>query len=233
MVDVDSAQIARLKTHGHNFEILVNSSNAIALKGGSNVSMSDVLAVPKVFSDAKKGLEASANTMKEVFQVDDPIEVAKIIIQKGEIPLTAEYKNQLREQKKKKIIELIHRDAVDPKTHLPHPPQRIENAMEEAKVRIDESMDVNKQLELVLKKIRPVLPIKFEVKEIAVKIPADYAAKSYSIVNSFGKKLKEEWQSDGSMVVVLEIPGGLEEDLHNKLNELCHGETETKILNTR
>ena len=34
MVNVDKAVIARLKTHGSNFEILVDCDNAIAFKGG-------------------------------------------------------------------------------------------------------------------------------------------------------------------------------------------------------
>ena len=59
MVAVDSAIIARLKTHGQNFEILVDCNNAIALKGGKQVDMRDVLAAMKIFSDSKKGLEAS------------------------------------------------------------------------------------------------------------------------------------------------------------------------------
>ena len=77
------------------------------------------------------------------------------------------------------------------------------------------------------------MPIKFEIKEIAVKIPPEFAAKSYTILNSFGKKIREDWQTDGSLVVVLEMPGGLEEDFHNKLNALCHGDVETKILNIK
>ena len=79
----------------------------------------------------------------------------------------------------------------------------------------------------------PTSPLQFEIKEIAVKIPADYAAKSYSVLSSFGKKLREDWQTDGSLVVVVEIPGGLEEDFHGKLNALCHGEVESKILNVK
>ena len=47
------------------------------------------------------------------------------------------------------------------------------------------------------------------------------------------KKIREDWQTDGSLVVVIEIPGGLEEDFHNKLNSLCHGTIETKILKVK
>jgi len=233
MVTVDSAHIVKLKSHGHEFEILVDVNLAMELKSGKDIDMKDLLAIPKVFSDAKKGEEASPNAIKQAFGTDDINEVVKTMIKKGDIPLTADYKNNLREQKKKRIIALIHRNGVDPKTHLPHPPNRIEAALEEAKFHVDEFADVNKQMEEALKKIRPILPIKFETKEIAVKIPGDFAAKSYPIIQQFGKKLREDWQSDGSYIAVVEIPGGLEEDFHNKLNALCHGSIETKVLNTR
>jgi|TARA_B100001971_G_C18216468_1_gene554202 ribosome maturation protein SDO1 len=233
MVNVDEAIIARLKTNNQTFEILVDCNMALALKEGKNVDMKDILAAVKIFSDAKKGLEASENAMKQIFETSDPEDIAKTIIQKGEIHLTSEYKTNLREQKRKQIINVIHVNGVDPKTHLPHPPQRIENAFEEAKIHVDEFKSVQEQVQEVLKKIRPILPIKFEVKEISVKIPADFAAKSYQILNSFGTKLKEDWQSDGSLLTVLEMPGGLENDFYDKLNSLTHGSVETKVLNTK
>ncbi len=233
MTDVDEAKIVKLRTHGQVFEILADSAKALSLKSGNAVDIRDILAVQKVFTDAKKGMEASPNALRSIFKSDDPLEVAKEIIQKGEIPLTAEYKQGMRDQKKRQIVNIIHRNAVDPQTHAPHPPQRIEAALEEAKFHVDEVKDVNKQVEEALKALRPILPIKFEIKEIAAKVPPDYAAKSYSVLNSFGKKIKEDWQSDGSLVVVLEMPGGLEEDFHNKLNALCHGEVETKVLSVK
>jgi len=233
MVRVDEAIIAKLKSQGHNFEILVDCDGALAFKGGKDMDIRGILAVQKVFSDAKKGLEAPENAMKSVFGTHDPLEIAKTIIGKGEIPLTKEYKEKLREEKKKQIITIIHRNAVDPQTHLPHPPQRIENAMAEAKIHVDEFKDVQRQVQDVLKQIRPILPIRFEVKEIAVKIPPEYAAKSYATVKQFGAIIREDWQTDGSWVAVIEIPGGLENDLYDKVNKLTHGNVETKILKVR
>ena len=185
MVTVDSAIIARLKTHGQDFEILVDCNNALALREGKSIDMRDILAAMKIFSDAKKGLEASESAMKQIFGTSDVDEVAKTIIQKGEIQLTQEYRESLREEKRKQIITIIHRNGVDPKTHLPHPPQRIENAFIEAKVHIDEFRPVQEQVQDALKKLRPILPIKFEVKEIAIKIPPDFAPKCYSTVKSY------------------------------------------------
>ncbi|MAG91990.1 ribosome assembly factor SBDS [Candidatus Woesearchaeota archaeon] len=230
MVTVDQAIIARLKTHGQNFEILVDCSNALALKEGRNLDMHDVLAAMKVFSDAKKGLDASETSMKQIFGTSDADEVAKQIIQKGEIQLTQEYREQLREDKRKQIMAVIHRNGVDPKTHLPHPPQRIENAFLEAKIHIDEFKPVQEQVQDALKKLRPILPIRFEVKEIAIKISPDYAPKCYATVKQFGTILREEWQTSGYWVAVVEMPGGMENDFYDKLNKICHGNVESKVL---
>src|SRR3989338_11526489 len=104
MITVDQAIIARLKTHGQAFEILVDCSNALALREGKDVDMHDILAAMKIFSDAKKGLEASETAMKQIFGTSDAEEVAKAIIKKGEIQLTHEYREGVREAKIKQII---------------------------------------------------------------------------------------------------------------------------------
>ena len=230
MVDVDQAVIARLRTQGLLFEILVDCGNALALKEGKNIGMHDILAAMRVFSDAKKGLEASVTAMKQIFGTSDPEEVAKQIIQKGEIQLTQGYRERIREEKRKQIINVIHMNGVDPKTHLPHPPQRIENAFIEAKFHVDEFKPVQEQVQEALKKLRPILPIRFEVKEIAIKLPPEHAPKCYAIVKSFGTILREEWQSNGNWVAVVEMPGGMESDFYDRLNKICHGNVESKVL---
>ena len=233
MVTVDQAIIARLKTQGHNFEILVDCSNALAVKEGKSVDMHDVLAAMQIFSDAHKGLVASETAMKQIFGTNDVEEVTKQILHKGEIQLTQEYREKLRDEKRKQIISIIHRNGVDPKTHLPHPPQRIENAFEEARFHVDEFKPVQEQVQEALKKLRPILPIKFEIKEIAIKITPDYAPKCYSTVKQFGTILREEWQTNGNWVAVVELPGGMESDFYDKLNKICHGNLESKILKVK
>ena len=55
--------------------------------------------------------------------------------------------------------------TVDPKTQLPHPVQRILLAMEEGKIKIDEFKDEQLQLDEIIKKLQPLLPIKRKDKE--------------------------------------------------------------------
>lgn len=220
---------ARLKKGSDVFEIVIEPETAIAARHGK-ADIKDALRVQKIFSDAKKGMLASEHRMQAVFGTSDPLEVAKKIIADGNIQVTAEYRQKLLEQKKRQVVEFIRRNGVDPRTHAPHPAQRIESAMAEAKVRIDEFKPAEQQVQDVLKALRPILPIKLETKEIELAIPAQYASKCHNILRTFGKILKEEWQNDGSWKGIIEIPGGMEQELYDKLNALTHGGLVSKVL---
>jgi ribosome maturation protein SDO1 len=223
MVDVDKAIIARFKHSGETFEILVDCDNALLVKQGKDVDMKDVLAHEKVFSDAKKGLLASESKMQDVFETTEVYAVAKQIIGRGEVQMTADHKAKLLADKKKRILHHIHANGVDPKTGAPHPLTRLELAFEEAKVKIDEYRDDAQQIEAIVKKLRPILPISFETKKLSVMIPAEYAGKAYAVVKSSGKILREGWQSNGAWLGVIELPAAKQGDLFDKLGSLTHG----------
>ena len=231
MVDVDSAVIARIKKEGHIFEILVDCDKALELRGGKSIGIDDVVATDDIFTDVKKGDRARENELQKYFGTSDPRKVSEIIVRQGEVQLTAKHRAQEREEKRKRIINIIHRNAVDSKTGLPHPPDRIDRAMTEAGVHIDEYKGAEEQVEDVLKKLRAIIPIKFERREIAVKIPAQYAGSSYGVLKKY-KLLKDEWQNDGSLVAVVEIPAGVQDEFFNELNKISHGEVESKIVKT-
>ncbi|MBU7032800.1 MAG: ribosome assembly factor SBDS [Theionarchaea archaeon] len=224
MVSIDEAVIARLKSHGEKFEILVDPRIVT-----ERLPLEEVLAAEYVFSDAGTGDRSSQESLEKVFETTDVMEIARIILKKGEIQLTTEQRKKMSEEKKKKIVQMIARNAVDPHTKSPHPPARIENAMEQARVHIDLFKDAEEQVADIIKTLRPYIPLKIETKRIAVKIPAVHAGKYYQL-KEFGKLRKEEWQKDGSYIAVLDIPGGVEDEFYQKVNALTKGEAETKLL---
>jgi len=172
--------------------------------------------------------------MKKLFGTDDSLKVAEIILKEGEIQLTAEHRKKIREQKHRLVIEMIHRNAVDPKTHIPHPINRIESAMEEAKVRIDEFKRPEEQVGRIVSQLQAILPIKMEVAEISIRVfNAQNAARAYPLIKSTAHIIKDEWLNDGSWSGVVELPAGLSEDFFGKLNKLTKGEIESKIIKTR
>lgn len=230
MVKLEDAVIARLETHGEKYEVLVDPDLAFELKRGKSVDISQVLAVDTIFKDSKKGDKASEERTKQLFATSDVFEVAKIIIKKGDIQLTTEQRRRMQEDRKRQIINIIARNAINPQTNAPHPPQRIEKTMEEARVHIDLSKTAEEQVQEVLKALRPIIPIRFVERRVAAKIPAQYAGKAYSVVKSFGAIKKEEWQKDGSWIILMDLPAGVVDEFFDSLNSLTKGEVETKII---
>lgn len=222
--------LARLKKAGETFEVSIDPSLAIQIKEGKEVEISDVLNAKEIFSDVRKGFIASEDRVKSVFGTEDISEIAKKIIKEGEISLTSEYRQKVREEKKNQIITKISRNAIDPKSNLPHPAARIEAAMEEAKVVIDEYKTTEEQIEGIVKKLQPIIPIKFEMKDVEIRIPANHAAKAYPIAKGFGRIKNQMWESDGSWYGIIEVPAGMLQDMIDKLNSITHGGIELKVL---
>jgi len=229
MVDINKAVVAKLSKQGKEFEILVDCEKALELKKGASVSLGDVLATDEIYKDVKKGDKASEHDLQNIFGTTDINEISKKIIKEGHIQLTREYLTKEREERRKQVINVIHRNAVDPKTGLPHPAQRIENAMEEAKIKIDENRAAEDQIDDIVSKLKAIIPIRFETRKVQVVIPAKFAGQSYPIIKNYGK-YREEWLSNGNLKVDIELPAGIVDEFFSKLNNLCHGEVESKIL---
>lgn len=222
--------LARIKKDGEKFEIAVDPDLAISMKKGGEVDIHEVLKSEKIFSDTKKGLLASEHKLKEIFGTDNVIEVAKEILKHGEIQLTGEYRKSLIDEKRKKIINIIQKNAVDPKTGIPHPLTRIENAFEEANVRIDEFKSSEEQVGEIIKQIKLIIPLSMETKTIEFTIPAEHAAKAYSVLQRIGRFKQENWNSDGSLTAVIEVAAGMQQQLFDEINKVVHGNLESNIL---
>ncbi|MBC7085606.1 MAG: ribosome assembly factor SBDS [Methanomethylovorans sp.] len=230
MVSLDECVIARLKKGKNHYEVFVEPEGALALKKGDDVKVEDIIAIESVFSDAGQGERASESDLLNIFGTSDAVIIAKEIILHGELQLTKEQRKRILEEKTKRIISIIAQNAINPQTKTPHPPSRIEKAMEEAKVHIDPFKPVDEQVITVMKAIRPIIPIRFEEVQIAVKVPAEYAPKSYGEISRFGTLVKEEWQRDGSWVGIVKMPAGMQNDFYGLVNHLTKGDAETKLL---
>lgn len=230
MVKVEDAVTARLSTHGTEFEVLVDPDLTLDYRAGEDIDIRDVLAAEKIFKDASKGKKASEERMEEIFETSDPLEVADKIIRDGEIQVTTKQRKEMRKQRRKEIISLIARRAVNPQKDTPHPPKRIDNALEKTKFHTDAFKSAKEQLPEAVEALRPILPLSFETKAIAIKVPPEYGGKAYRIVDDFADIQEDEWLDDGSWAAKVEIPAGIQSDFFGKLNNLTHGEVETKVL---
>lgn len=236
MVTLDEAVTAKLDKGGLELSILVDPEIALHFKeekGNIKLDLDDLLAVEGIFvGQARDGDKASDEEMMKAFGTTDVTEAVKQILLKGDLQLTTDQRRAMVERKKRLIIEYIARNAINPQTKAPHPPMRIETAMDEARIHLDPFKSVDKQVEAVLKAIRPLIPIRIETVQIAVKFPPNHAGKATSALRGWGEVKQQAWQADGSFICVVEIPGGLQTDFFNELNKRTHGDVETRMIKT-
>jgi ribosome maturation protein SDO1 len=221
--------VARMTHDGEHFEILVKPQLAFSYRLGKTTSISELLVTDTIFTDAGKGLRASEDKLKEIFGTTDPIKIADVILKKGTLQLTTEQRRQLVEEKRRQIISFISRQCVDPKTNLPHPPMRIEQAMKQIHFSIDPFREVEEQAKEIIKLLRPIIPLKMEQISVAVRIPPEYASKVYGTVKGFGTIKREQWQADGSWSATIEMPAGLYGPFLDKLGKITRGNLEAKM----
>lgn len=237
MVSLEKAVVARMKRGEHHFEVLVDPEGAEKLmdKWRNKVATTPedlraILATDLVFTHWSDGKKASEEHLLKSFETTDILVIAKRILEEGEIQLTAEQRKKLIDAKYKRVIESILKNAWNPQAKAPHPRDRIERALEEAKFRVDPFKSVEDQVQAALKALRPLMPIAIEQVKIAVQVPAEHTGHSYGVLKGLGEMAQEEWQKDGSLIVVLQIPAGMQADVYERMGKLTHGTAQVKLL---
>ncbi len=221
---------ARISRDGEKFEILVKPEPALEYKMGKPLGISQLLVIEEIFSDGGKGTRASTEKLEKAFGTIDPLKIAEDIMRHGDLQLTTDQRRQLVEDKRKQIVAFISRNCIDPRTGTPHPPMRIEQALSQVKYSIDPFKPPEEQSKDIIDELRSIIPIKMEQMRVAVKIFAEYAAKGYGAVKGYGTITKEEWQADGALVAVVEMPAGVYGPFVERLGKITQGTIQTKIL---
>jgi len=221
--------IAKYIVNKETFEILVDSELAYEYITGKRSDPLSVLEADDIFKDVNKGERQSEDKIKRAFNTTDLATIVSTILKKGTVPITTEQRNKLMEEKRKHIIDTIARNAIDPRTNAPMPTTRIENAMKEARITIDPFKNANEQIDEIVEKLSPIIPIKFALVKIEVVIPAELSNRSYSVLKRYGMK-SEKWLSNGNLDAIVEFPAGLQNEFYNAINNATQGRATTKII---
>jgi ribosome maturation protein SDO1 len=227
MVDVT---VARYSYEGEKFEILVKPDPALDFKLGKKKDISAVLVSEDIYTDSGKGTKPTNEKLLKAFKTEDLAEIAQIILQKGDLNLTTDQRRKMIEEKRKRIVEYIAKTYVDPKSHLPHPPLRIEQAMKDARVSVDPQKSVDEQVKDIVENLRSIIALKSENLQLEIIVPAQYASQSYSVLKSVGTLKKEEWQNNGSLKAILEIPAAARPNVIDRLGSITKGSATVEVM---
>ena len=227
---VDKVTVVRYSFEGEKFEILVKPDPALEYKLGKRKDISSVLVSDEIYSDSSKGTRASSEKLLKAFKTEDATAIAERIMQKGDLNLTTDQRRKMTSEKRKQIVNYISKTYVDPKSHLPHPPLRIEQAMEDGRVSIDPHKSVDDQVKEIVEQLRSIIPLKSENLILEITVPAQFAAQSFSVLKSAGTLKKEEWQSNGSLKAILEIPAAARPNVIDRLGSITKGTASVEVV---
>ena len=215
--------VVRLNLDGNKFEILVKPDPALEYKLGKRTDLSSVLISDEIYSDANKGSRVGIEKLVKYFNTTDPTEISKQILSRGELSLTTEQRRKMVEEKKKQIVQYINKNFVDPKTHIPHPLTRIESAMDQTRLIIDPFKRPEEQIKTILDSLRKILPLKSESVRLTIIVPPQFSAQSYSVLKTVGNFNTEQWLSDGSLKVIIEINAGMKGAILDRIGSVTKG----------
>lgn len=226
---MDKTTVVRMAVEGEKFEIIVKPDPALEFKLGKRKEISGVLVSDEIYSDSNKGTRASTEKLMKAFKTTDASSIATLILQKGDLNLTTDQRRKMVAEKRKQIVDFIAKSFVDPRSHLPHPPLRIEQAMDDARVSVDPFRNVDEQTKDIVEQLRPIIPLKSENMVLEILVPAQFAAQSYSVLKSFGSLKREEWQSNGSLKVILDIPAAARANVIDRLGSVTKGTASVEV----
>jgi ribosome maturation protein SDO1 len=150
----DKFTIVRYSAGNDKFEILVKPDPALEYKLGKKMDISNIMISDEIYSDANKGTRCSSEKLMKHFKTTDQLEIAKQIMDKGDLNLNTDQRRKMIEEKKRQIVEYINKNFVDPKSHMPHPVSRINAVLDEARVAIDPFKRLDDQLKNIIESLR-------------------------------------------------------------------------------
>jgi len=222
--------VVRYSFEGEKFEILVKPDPALEYKLGKKKDISSVLVSDDIYTDSSKGTKPSIEKLLKAFQTEDAGEIAHKILQKGDLNLTTDQRKKMVEEKRRQLVEFIAKTYVDPRTHLPHPPIRIEQAMKDARISVEPQKNIDEQVKDIVEKLRSIIPLKSENLSLEITIPAQFASQSYAVLKSVGSLKNEEWQNNGSLKAILEIPAAARPNVIDRLGSITKGSASVEVI---
>lgn len=229
-IDLKGKSIVRYEKHGRRYELLVNPEPAWLFIQGEEVEIDDVFEVYIVYENISRGVKATQDDLNVAFEGLTDRETAIKILKEGKLQLTISQRNEILKDKRIEIVDFIHIHCINPRENTPIPKDRIENAILDLGVNISYKDDVKSQALEVIDLLKPIMPIRLESVKLAVKIPPSYTGALYGFLISAGNLVQEEWLSDGSLAVVVNIPSGTQADFLEQITSKTKGKAQVKVL---
>jgi ribosome maturation protein SDO1 len=95
--------------------------------------------------------------------------------------------------------------------------------MDQARLIIDPFKRPEEQIKTILDSLRKILPLKSESVRLTITVPPQFSAQSYSVLKTAGNFNAEQWLSDGSLKVIVEVNAGMKGAVLDRIGSVTKG----------
>ncbi len=113
--------VVRYRTHGCRFELACYPNKVSDYRSGLEKDIDEVLQTDKVFTNVSKGVFAKDADLRKGFNTVDHKEAALVILQKGELQVSAKERGQEKSALLKEIATIVSGQTINPDTATPYP----------------------------------------------------------------------------------------------------------------
>ena len=102
--------------------------------------------------------------------------------------------------------------------------------MKDGRVSVDPQKSVDEQVKDIVEQLRSIIALKSESLKLEILIPAQFASQSYAVLKSVGSLQSEEWQNNGSLKAILEIPAAARPNVIDRLGSITKGSASVEVV---
>ncbi|KAI1721341.1 shwachman-Bodian-Diamond syndrome (SBDS) protein [Ditylenchus destructor] len=216
--------VVRMKKNGKRFEIACYKNKVVNWRNKTEKDINEVLQTATVFVNVSKGQLAKREDLVAAFEMDDQMEICKMILEKGDLQVSDKERAATTETSIKEIANLIANMCVNSETKRPYSSTVIEKALRDAHFNYKSNRNAKQQALEAIPKLRESMNIERAKMRIRVSIGAKDAKNCHDRMKALFETVEvENWEKGALDMVGLVDPGH-----YRDISEIVQGDKKSK-----
>ena len=194
--------------HPKTLELMTYPGTVMQYRDGKIKKLSQVIINEVLFKNVSRGDRMKDSEVTALFPNMVNQEILELIVKMGELQVSAHERKEIIDNKRKELIQYIHKNYFDASNKLPLPIARIETALQNIKYVVDMNQSVNSQALELKSKLAGILTLKRHEYDATVIIPSHYITESSTIIHQFCTVRKRRLDEDGNSVFDIGVAMG-------------------------
>jgi len=217
--------IVRLKKGGKRFEIACYPNKVTSWRSKIETDIDEVLQTQKVFTNVSKGEFAKTADLKKIFDIDNELDICKLILSKGELQVSEKERSAKLSESFRDIATIVADMCVHPDTKRPHPVTMIEKSMKAMHFSVKPSKNTKQQALEVIKQLKETntLQIQRAHMKLMITVPAKDGKRLRESIRKLALEVEDD-RFDGDLEMIILVDPGV----YREIVDLVSAETKGK-----